>query len=670
MPVDQPPPVATVEVRAARLPPTPGEAAFSIVTIPKSGLQVRERLDEALENVPGLSQFRRTLSLAANPTTQGVSLRSFAPSGDGRTLVTLDGVPQNDPFGGWVTWTALPAESLSGAEIIRGAGAGPYGAGALTGVIALDEASPTPGGYDLDVSDGEHGYDRAGGYGAVAAGPIDLMAIGSVEHDHGWIPVIAGRGAADDALTLNDWSYALKAQSDLGSGVLALRAGAFQEDRASGEIGANARERGDFASATFAATPTNQGWAWRLQTWLRQSNLYNTSVSIAPGRQSDTPADDQYSTPATGYGFNGALRREGAGFDFELGADVRAAQGDDHELFHYVAGALTQNRDAGGRTLVAGAYFDADKSLGPWLLTGDIRADYWASTDGHRIESEVSNGAITLDQHDPDRAGVLPTARVGLRRSLDSGLYLRAAAYEGFRPPTLNELYRPFRVGNNITEANPNLRPEQLQGVEVGFGGSGASSNWSLTAFANRLQQAVTNVTIGAGPGTFPGFPEDFVPAGGILYQRQNAGQIDAYGLEASAEHRFAETFLVKAALDLTDAQVDGGSEAPQLTGLRPAQSPRLTLTGEADWRPLARLTLSAEVRYEGMRFNDDLNTQPLAPATTVAAQARWRLTDHADVYVAADNLFGVRVETDETAGGVFSYDEPRMVRIGFTLHR
>ena len=101
---------------------------------------------------------------------------------------------------------------------------------------------------------------------------------------------------------------------------------------------------------------------------------------------------------------------------------------------------------------------------------------------------------------------------------------------------------------------------------------------------------------------------------------------------------------------------MNGGSEAPQLTGLSPAQAPRLTVTGEADWRPLPRLTLAAEARYEAKRFNDDLNTQPLAAATTVAAQARWRLTDQAEVYLAADNLFSTRVETDETATGVFSY--------------
>ena len=44
----------------------------------------------------------------AQPTTQGVSLRGIGPSGQSRTLVLLDGVPFNDPFGGWVYWTRVP----------------------------------------------------------------------------------------------------------------------------------------------------------------------------------------------------------------------------------------------------------------------------------------------------------------------------------------------------------------------------------------------------------------------------------------------------------------------------------------------------------------------------------------------------------------------------------
>jgi vitamin B12 transporter len=659
MPTLAAPPVPEVVIQAARLPPAPGDAAFSIVTLEPAALEGHERLDEALKETPGLSLFRRTSSLAANPTTQGISLRSFAPSGAGRTLVTLDGVPQNDPFGGWVIWTALPAESLDGAEIVRGAGAGPYGAGALTGVVALTERGADPGFYELDVSGGELGYRRAAGTADIRAGPVDLMAVVSAEHDGGWVPVVQRRGAADDRLSLDDGSVAVRAQADLGAGVLAARAGAFEEMRQAGLVGAHSRARGEFASLTWAAAPGPGGFGWRLQGWARGSDLANTSVSVASDRSSTTPANDQYRTPALGWGVNAAVRRSWSAADLEAGVDVRATDGDEHEHFTFSAPlhAFTKDRDAGGRTLVAGGYLEADRTLGPWLFAGGVRADYWSTAGGHLIERLISTGQITLNQPSPDRSGVLPTARIGVRRNISDAIFVRAAAYEGFRLPTLNELYRPFRVGNNTTQANPALVPERLTGVELGLGGQMSAARWSLTAFANRLSDAVTNVTIGPG-------------GGGIISQRQNAGTINAAGLEGEVEQRLGDTLDMALAADWTYARVDGGRAAPQLTGLRPAQGPPLTLTASLSWRPLPELTLRAAARYEATRFDDDLNTHRLNAASTVDVEARWRVAPNAELYLAADNLLGARVQTAETADGVFSYDAPRMVRGGLALRR
>src|SRR3954462_7400581 len=164
------PEVEVVVVYPPRLAPLGGDAAFSAVQIGQAELKQTPRLDQALESTPGVSLFRRTTSLSAHPTTQGVSLRAIAGSGAGRALVTLDGAPVNDPFGGWVIWTALPSEGLDGATIVRGAGAGPYGAGALTGVIALQERGARDGLGALDVSAGERGAYR----GAVSGGTQSL----------------------------------------------------------------------------------------------------------------------------------------------------------------------------------------------------------------------------------------------------------------------------------------------------------------------------------------------------------------------------------------------------------------------------------------------------------------------------------------------------------------
>src|SRR5579862_3274641 len=151
--------VETVVVTAS--PPDPvGNDAFSVTRLTSDDLNHATELDTALEQVPGLSLFRRDSSLSANPTTQGVSLRSIGPSGAGRALVTLDGVPQNDPFGGWVIWSSLPSESIGDIRIVRGAGSGPYGAGALTGVVDLSERTEVPRGLAGEASAGSRGGDR------------------------------------------------------------------------------------------------------------------------------------------------------------------------------------------------------------------------------------------------------------------------------------------------------------------------------------------------------------------------------------------------------------------------------------------------------------------------------------------------------------------------------
>ena len=80
-----PPELPEIVVTGARLPPAAGEAAFAVVRLTQADLRAEPRLDEALASVPAVSLFRRTSSLSANPTTQGISLRAIAPSGAGRS---------------------------------------------------------------------------------------------------------------------------------------------------------------------------------------------------------------------------------------------------------------------------------------------------------------------------------------------------------------------------------------------------------------------------------------------------------------------------------------------------------------------------------------------------------------------------------------------------------
>jgi vitamin B12 transporter len=665
MPIDQPPTVETVVVRAVNLPPALGDPAFSIVRLTPDELASSPRLDEALQSVPGFTLFRRTTSLGANPTTQGVSLRGIAGSGASRALVTLDGVPQNDPFGGWVIWTGLPTEAIDGASVVRGAGAGPYGAGALTGVVALNSRASAPGGFAGDVSYADHDESRAAAIASTDLGPAHLLVGVAGESSAGWIPVRRG-GPGDTHLSLHDLSEYGQLQADIGRALLTARLSAYDEDRGAGLDGAAARARGEQASLTLAAQPTAGQLGWRVQGWIDGSNLQNSSVSISANNAVATPANDQYKTPATGYGFNAALRRETAASSLEVGVDARGAEGTDKELFRFMSGAFTRDRLAGGETFTGGIYAEASHVTGPWLFTGGVRADDWSTSDGKRIETNAATGAVTLDNHPSNRGGVLPSARVGLRRDVGNGLYLRGAAYAGFRPATLNELYRPFRVGNDVTEANATLNPEKLYGVEAAVGQEARHGAWSATVFYNRLQDAILNVTMGQGPGTYG--LAGFIPAGGTYFQRENAGAVDALGVEAEAHRDLGHDITVNAALDYTHARVDGGSTAPQLTGLHPADTPEVTATAGAAWHGQGRLSLFGDLRYESLRYDDDQNRRPIAPSIGVDAHADWKLGGRTKLFLAVDNLANSPIETGQTAAGIKSYDAPRTVRAGLSV--
>lgn len=662
----QPVSVDEVVVTAARLPPAAGEAAFSVVRLDGRTLDRSARLDEALATVPAVSLFRRTTSLSANPTTQGISLRAIAPSGAGRTLVTLDGVPLNDPFGGWVLWSQLPTEALESLDIVRGAGAGPYGAGALTGVIQLRERER---GGVVDASIAERGGARLAGAGGLDAGPLRLTGSALYETSDGYTPVRgAAAGAADTPLDLETKAAALRLDAPLGRASLSLRASAYDEERGSGLMGARSSASGHLLSATAAQRPQDGDYGWRLQAWRRASDFANTSVAVAADRNATTPANDQYETPATGWGVNAALRRAsrnvaGGRLEWELGADARFNEGETRERFRFMDGAFTRDRIAGGETAVAGLYGEASWRDDLWLVAGGLRLDGWNNKNGRRLERDRADGAATLDETDPDRSGEVVSARLAARRFLGGGWAGRAAAYSGFRPATLNELHRPFRVGNDLTEANAALVPETLQGVEAGLAYEGPIAAFGATLFWNRIEDAIVNVTIGEGLGTFP--RAGFVPAGGVLRQRQNAGTIEATGIELTARRSLPGGLSLDGAVSVTDARMDGGSAAPQLTGLRPAQAPIWSATAGLDWRAGDRLTLAAQARYESKRFEDDLNSRVLDVAVVVDARAEWRLTPAAMIWVAADNLFDEAVEVSETGTGVEGYSPPRTLRLG-----
>lgn len=662
----------SVVVSAARLPNAQAESPFAIRALDEEDLRraPQLRLDDILRaEVPGFSLFRRSSSRVANPTTQGVTLRNFGPSGAGRTLVLLDGIPQNDPFAGYVEWNQLPAPLIQNVIVQPGGGAGLFGNAALAGTIFI---TSRPSDETTAAFEGVAGNTDT--YSAdVFATLVDKPAAVSVFAERfstGGYPVLQEnqRGKVDRDASSESTLLQLSSTFALARNTsLQITARGFDEERGNGTAYTRNATRGEDTSLSLTNGFPALAAELRLTGYYQHRKFSSTFSSVNAARDLETPALNQFNVPADAAGGSAVWAMSfGSAHSLSLGSDWRSVGGETNELFRFVGSDFTRLRVAGGEQLFLGAFAeDTWKISSSTKLLGGVRLDYWKLYDGRRDESDLATGEPTLHARFADRDGYALNGRLGASASLTSAVTLRAAGYTGFRVPTLNELYRPFRVGNAVTEANPALNPERLLGGEV-------AAEWrpikpvrlAATLFYDRLEDAIGNVTLGFGPGTFD--PGGFIPSGGVLRQRQNLDLVTAPGAELSAEWQIAAPLFIRASYLWTNPTIDRAAERG-LVGRLLAQTPEHVITPAIEWHPAPRWLLNAQARYSGRQFEDDQSAIPLAPFFTIDAAISYDVTTQLSAGVKIENLLDADIETGKTPDGLVSIGAPRLIT--FELH-
>ncbi len=624
-----------------------GDAAYSVVAIERDRLTgtASGRLEDALKDVAGLQQFRRSDARSANPTSQGATLRGLGGNAASRVLVLLDGVPQGDPFAGYLNWPLYLPERLGRVRVIRGGGSGAGGAGALAGTIELDSvaAGDVPG-LAGSVAGGSFGSAEGRLLASGRLGSGFALVSGSYARGNGFVPVVTP-GRADKGAAYEQYSFAARTVIPVGASELQANVDAFDDARTRGiDFSAN-RTTGADASLRLV------GRNFVALGYLQLRRFTSQFASVDAARTTATQTLDQYNTPATGIGLKVEARPQLGSTELRVGGEWRRTAGETNEAFAFLSGVPTRLRVAGGASDILGGFAEATRVAGPLTLTGGGRIDYWALTGGFLTERAI-NGSSATETRYPDRSGWATTGRLGAAYAMSPTLTLSAAAYIGWRLPTLNELYRPFRVGAEVTSANAALKPERSRGAEV-------SARWrpvpgaviAVTLFDVTLDDAIANVTLPTGaPGTFR--------------QRQNLDRLRARGVELDAKLAAGDW---RAALSVAyaDVAVQGSGFSAPLSGLKLANVAPFQSSTTLGWRGL-----SATARYVSAQFDDDLNTRRLAPALTVDAVADLPLGPGARVQLRAENLFDARVEAAVSASGVVERAAPRTIWLGVRFER
>lgn len=628
--------------------------------------QKRLRLDTLLASTPGVGLFRRANSLTAHPTTQGLNMRGVGANAAGRVLVTLDGVPLNDPFGGWVYWAGLGQNTIGKMTILRGGSGGAFGAQSLVGAVELESRSMRDDGPSVSAFYGsDSSYEVSGHTELGWRGGFARLTAGHFETNGDYLLAAANRGAVDVRAASDVSHINLLSEQDLGGMVARASVRYFSENRVNGlALAVNATEALDIS---LALEGRGTDLDWELITYFRDRQFANVFSSARDYRTTERAVLDQFDVPAWGAGVLARVQFSG----FELGMDGRRMSGETNERFRNLGAGFTRQRRAGGDQWTLGFYGEYSHEADWGDVSATLRYDRWRTYNGVRDEFNIENGFpgfASPDRSDivPDRKGGVWTGRVGFERDLTGAIDLRAAAYKTWRLPTLNEYYRPFRVVNDITEANPNLTPETLYGVEIGFDYEPLNTvKLSATYYRNWLRDGVGNVTIGFGPGFFP--LGGFVPEGGVLRQRANVDESITDGIELYARLELQPGWTLSASYLYACARVTAFEAGPELVGKRPVQTPKHSFTLSAAYEA-DKWSLNTEGRFAASQYDDDLNMRQLGAIFTVNAGVKYRLSSAISLRVQAENLFDAKVVSAVTAGGLETLAQRRFVRVGLAV--
>ena len=660
-----------VQVTANRAATLLADVPVSDVELTRQDLQDNPALtlDGDLRQIPGFSLYRRFDSRVANPTTQGISLRGLGANGSSRALVLQDGIPLNDPFGGWVYWDRVPVESVSTVEVAQEGASSLYGSDALGGVVQFISRPAQPAGISIETSYGNQNTPDLSLWAGGQKGKWESTFAGEVFNTDGYVLIPpADRGPVDTRAGSEHGTADLMIGRKIGENSEIFARGSYLDETrqngtplqnndtklGQGVLGANL-QLGSYGALTLRFYAD-------IQTYHQG---FSSVTSIVTNRDTETQTDLQ-TVPAQGVGGSALWSRQfGKRQTVVAGFDDHEEIGASHDI-QFTAGLPSANQSSGGRVRTVGFFGEDLIQLAPrWLLSLSGRVDHWSNFDASTVRIPFATGVPSVVEF-VDRSQNAFSPRATLRHQLNSNISWDASIYRAFRAPTLNELYRSFRQGNTLTNSNANLIAEHLTGGDAGVAFTGFNRRLEAhgTFFYNQIVNPVANVTCTALALPIPSCPAPIPNT--ILRVRDNLGRTSAPGFEAGATGHITHDFELSVGYQFVDSKVSSFPASPALVGLWIAQVPHNVLSFQGRYSNPRIATLSVTGRMVGKQFDDDLNSFPLGRFFVLNAEAARSIGRGMEIFGAVENLFDVKYNTAATP--VPQLGLPIAARIGFRL--
>lgn len=557
--------------------------------------------------------------------------------------------------------------------MIPGGGVSPWGTASLGGVIAVDSRVLTDAPFTfMEAAAGDRLRHQAGISFATDVQQARTRIFGTLhETDFRGYQVVSKdtRGPVDVRADSSQQSFDAgirHAFSEARDWQITLRTQGSKEQRGNGtRLANNSGEAIDF-SMRLTRESSPEEWATEGILFAQKREFQSVFTSVSADRKSESLSLDQFAVPSNQWGWIQRFRIPiGDTHQLRTGFEITEKEGFTEERFSYSGGGFTKQRKAGGRQSAAAVFLhETWRPNTKWEFSTGARVDLQRDFSGSLREWRIADGSSTLHRTFADRTQINPQLSLTSQWSPLNTLDCTASAYFGARNPTLNELYRPYRVGNLITIANAGLKPEKSLGAECGLLWRPIEkTSFRARAFANQMTDAIANLTLIRGPGTFPDWGT--ISAGGTGARRENIEGASVCGLDFGVEQNLPFGVTVNASWLTTRSRVERCTLQSSLEGRRLPQIPvhqgNIRVQGDhKSWN------WSATLRYVGGQFDDDSNQYKLSSYITLDARVTKRIGERLDVFASVENAFDNEIQTRLDATGSIGVGAPRMCTAGF----
>lgn len=662
-------------VNANRIEPngTTVQPALSTVQLEDIATDRYRDVSDALSSYPGVASYRSTHPTSAHPTTQGVRIRNVGANATSRALVLFNGVPQNDPFGAWVYWHAFDLSQIEAVSIHPSGSGELWGNMASGGLVSFVSRAPIAGSALLQASLGSSSrYDlKASSAQALGDDVVFDLGIRHFASDGFYTLREDQRGGVDEPA--NSEATSVNARLSWGAGEtwnsqLALRG--FEEKRGNGTaVAQNDTKAYDLSFITERQLPDSRA-RLNISLYFQDRDFRNVFSSVDEDRNSERPALDQYDVPAQSFGGAVVYRQdEDLPLSYSAGVDFRAVDGAINERFRNLGAGFTRDRYAGGKQKFLGLFGSASSLLGESdRITATLRIDKVEQNDGARIETDTTNQTVILNESYADRDSTVLSGNVNWRHQFSDTTSSHFSVFSGFRAPTLNELYRPFRVRNDITEAEPNLVNERQQGLDYTLSFvSEDGSNLRFSAFYYETDEMVTNALLTTASGFDPRF--GFIPAGGSGSIRVNLDETKVSGIEIHATRSLLESLQASFAAVYAETEITA-DELTSFVGKAFPQSPPWRASLGLDWQASDPLGFWARYSWTDRSYEDLGNGTRLGATAGLSLGAFYQVDEQSSVSLTVTNALDEENVTGIATNGLVTIDEPREILLTYTWRR